>query len=271
MKLPKKAFNTLYSKELRDSLYRSIGVALATLTLGYYYASLCWSLGKGQGHFLNDYYFPFWAAQAPIYLFLGCAILPACAFAAERKRGGCDVLKRFPTSTLTVVLAKISAILTLSVAACALLFVSSFAFDLRRDLPLSTTLLEQVVDAEGALNVNALFRLSICLFAAFELLCWSAFWGMRIRRGALATAATVASTCCVWSVLGVLFDQSALQHLTDCPAILTPIFCLVAGLSNFFQYDFYIELRALVCLVPLYGIYRQCRRNGATTAFNLPT
>ncbi len=270
MHCKKNAFNALYSQELRASLWRSLYVAVATLTLGYYNASLSWSFYKQRGDFLNDYYFPLWTTQAPLYLFLSCAILPAYAFAAERKRGGFDVLSRFPTSTQTVILAKISAVLTLSVAACALLLAACFAFDFYRAAPLSTTLLEQVVDAEGALNVDALWRFSVCLFASLELLCWSAFWGTRIRRGSLAATAAVAAPCCVWAVLGVLFDPQTLQQATEVPPILAPLVCLVAGLSNFFQYDFYIELRALVCLVPLYGIYRLCRRDGATTAFNLP-
>ncbi|MBQ7813937.1 MAG: hypothetical protein IJ387_05520, partial [Thermoguttaceae bacterium] len=118
----KNDFNTLYFKELRESLWRSFYVALATLTLGYYNASLTYSLvGKGRGDSLNDYYFPLWTMQAPIFLLLSCAVLPACAFAAERRRGGFDVLRRFPTSTQTVVFAKISAVSTLSAATCVLL------------------------------------------------------------------------------------------------------------------------------------------------------
>ena len=272
MKREYNAFKTLFFKELRESFYRLIPVVFLAFALSLCAASATYGLfhRPSVGPFY-EFYFDSWMLNAPVAVFLTCAILPAYAFAAERKRGGFETLKRFPTSTLTVVLAKISAILTFCAATLVFFAVSSFAIDLGLGLPATSTLLSQFLDDSGKPFTESAPHLFFCAFASLELLCWGAFWGMRIRRGALAITASVASACCVWALLGALFEPEIQRRLTEAPLFLTPFIAVGSGLVNLFYHSFYIELRALFCLVPLYGIYRQCRRQGTATAFNLPS
>ncbi len=265
MKREYNIFKALFSKELSESFCRLIPVVFLAFALTLWAESAAYGLlhrpsaGPFYAFYLRD-----WILNAPVVVFLTCAILPAYTFAAERKRGGFETLKRFPTSTPTVVFAKTSAILTLCAATLAFFAVSSFAIDLGLGLPASSTLF-RLLFADSGSAPNLFF----CAFASFELLCWGAFWGMRIRRGALAITASVASACCVWFLLGALFEPAIRQHLTELPLIAAPLIAVVSGLSNFFHHGFYLESRALFCLVPLYGIYCQCRRQGKATAFNL--
>lgn len=272
MKHKPNAFKILFFKELNKQFWRLFGVAFLGFALPFLAYAFAGATKGLNAAFAFAEYSKNWTLNAQVAVYLICAILPAYALADERGRGG-DALKRFPVSTQAVVFAKISAVLTFCVAVCLFCVVSSYAIDVCYGLPVSSTLTRLFVDASGIPRVSLVFRrLLPVAFASFELLCWGVFWGARIRRGTLAAIAGFASSCCVWLFLAVLFDWNMRHDLTTSSPIFAPFISVHAGVyGRLFQHDFYTVSRSLFCLVPLYGIYRQCRRNGATTAFSLPT
>lgn len=271
-------FNALYVRELKNSLVASGIVAL--LVAAFTYASLA-RFGlphSSPSDVVGETYRAFWLWFAPISIFLSSSILPAYAFFAERKEGGFKVLQRFPVATATVYLAKLSAILTAFAAICVFFVASSFAFDVYYGDALSTTLRAPLANAPFLRHAG----LSL-LFMSIELFCWSAFWAPRVRRSTLAVLATGASAFVGWALTGVVIGITAITldpelaaKLPHAPVFFAAFFGMIYGFSaasalagvGLFRFGFV----RLACLaIPLYGIYRQCRRAGTATAFNLPS
>ncbi len=273
-------FNALYVRELKNSLVASGIVAL--LVAAFAYASLArfW-IPPWPADDLGETYRAFWPWFAPISIFLSSPVLPVYVFAVERKKDGFKVLQRFPVATATVYLAKLSAILTAFAAICVFFAVSSFAFDVYYGDVLSTTLrapFEDDVPNLGQLNL----ALSL-LFASLELFCWSAFWAPRVRRSTLAVLATGASAFVGWALTGFVVGIAALSlnpelaaKLPHTPVFFAAFFGMIYGFSagtalagvGLFRFGF---VRLAFLAIPLCGIYRQCRRAGTATAFNLPS
>lgn len=273
-------FNMLYVRELKRALVASGIIAL--LVVAFAYASLArfW-IPPWPADDLGETYRAFWPWFAPISIFLSSPVLPVYVFAVERKKDGFKVLQRFPVATATVYLAKLSAILTAFAAICVFFAVSSFAFDVYYGDVLSTTLrapFEDDVPNLGQLNL----ALSL-LFASLELFCWSAFWAPRVRRSTLAVLATGASAFVGWALTGFVVGIAALSlnpelaaKLPHTPVFFAAFFGMIHGFSagtalagvGLFRFGF---VRLGFLAIPLCGIYRQCRRQGAATAFNLPS
>ncbi|MBQ5790461.1 MAG: hypothetical protein IIW01_09240, partial [Thermoguttaceae bacterium] len=187
-------------------------------------------------------------------------------------------LQRFPVATATVCLAKYAAILTSFVAVCVFFAVSSFAFDLYYGDALSTTL-----RAPLAANVQLTMHAGLSLlFISIELFCWSAFWATRVRP-TFAVLATGASAFVGWALTGVVVGITALTlkpelvaKLPSAPVFFLGFFAMIYGFSawamlagvGLFRFGF---VRLAFLAIPLCWIYRQCRRKGAATAFNLPS
>lgn len=273
-------FNMLYVRELKRALVASGIIAL--LVVAFAYASLArfW-IPPWPADDLGETYRAFWPWFAPISIFLSSPVLPVYVFAVERKKDGFKVLQRFPVATATVYLAKLSAILTAFAAICVFFAVSSFAFDLYYGDVLSTTLRAPFED-----DVPNLAQLNLALsllFASLELFCWSAFWAPRVRRSTLAVLATGASAFVGWALTGFVVGIAALSlnpelaaKLPHTPVFLAAFFGMIHGFSagtalagvGLFRFGF---VRLAFLAIPLRGIYRQCRRQGAATAFNLPS
>ena len=273
-------FNMLYVRELKRALVASGIIAL--LVVAFAYASLArfW-IPPWPADDLGETYRAFWPWFAPISIFLSSPVLPVYVFAVERKKDGFKVLQRFPVATATVYLAKLSAILTAFAAICVFFAVSSFAFDVYYGDVLSTTLLAPFED-----DVPNLAQLNLALsllFASLELFCWSAFWAPRVRRSTLAVLATGASAFVGWALTGFVVGIAALllnpelaAKLPHTPVFFAAFFGMIHGFSagtalagvGLFRFGF---VRLGFLAIPLCGIYRQCRRQGAATAFNLPS
>lgn len=273
-------FNALYVRELKNSLVASGIVAL--LVAAFAYASLArfW-IPPWPADDLGETYRAYWPWFAPISIFLSSPVLPVYVFAVERKKDGFKVLQRFPVATATVYLAKLSAILTAFAAICVFFAVSSFAFDVYYGDVLSTTLRAPFED-----DVPNLAQLNLALsllFASLELFCWSAFWAPRVRRSTLAVLATGASAFVGWALTGFVVGIAALSlnpelaaKLPHTPVFFAAFFGMIHGFSagtalagvGLFRFGF---VRLGFLAIPLCGIYRQCRRQGAATAFNLPS
>ncbi len=273
-------FNALYVRELKNSLVASGIVAL--LVAAFAYASLArfW-IPPWPADDLGETYRAYWPWFAPISIFLSSPVLPVYVFAVERKKDGFKVLQRFPIATATVYLAKLSAILTACAAICVFFPVSSFAFDVYYGDVLSTTLRAPFED-----DVPNLAQLNLALsllFASLELFCWSAFWAPRVRRSTLAVLATGASAFVGWALTGFVVGIAALSlnpelaaKLPHTPVFFAAFFGMIHGFSagtalagvGLFRFGF---VRLGFLAIPLCGIYRQCRRQGAATAFNLPS
>lgn len=273
-------FNMLYVRELKRALVASGIIAL--LVVAFAYASLArfW-IPPWPADDLGETYRAFWPWFAPISIFLSSPVLPVYVFAVERKKDGFKVLQRFPVATATVYLAKLSAILTAFAAICVFFAVSSFAFDVYYGDVLSTTLRAPFED-----DVPNLAQLNLALsllFASLELFCWSAFWAPRVRRSTLAVLATGASAFVGWALTGFVVGIAALSlnpelaaKLPHTPVFLAAFFGMIHGFSagtalagvGLFRFGF---VRLAFLAIPLRGIYRQCRRQGAATAFNLPS
>ena len=269
-------FNALYVRELKRSLVASSIVAL--LIAAFAYASLArfW-IPPWPAADLAESYRAFWPWLAPIFIILSSSILPIYVFAAERAEGGFKVLQHFPVATATVYLAKFAAILTAFVAICAVIVVSSFAFDLYYGDALSTTFRAPLA------NVRFLTHAGLSLlFISIELFCWSAFWATRIRP-TFAVLATGASAFAGWALTGVVIGITAITlnpelaaNVPRAPVLFAVFFGMMYGISagtafagiGLFRFGF---LRLALLAIPLRGIYRQCRRKGAATAFNLPS
>lgn len=268
------SFKSLYFKELRNAFIPTIVLALIAVAFDVYIAKLTSFSLNPQKH--GEHYRMFWIWSAAYFTCLSCAILTSYTFYSERREGGYDVLKRLPVLTATVYLSKLSAILTLIVATCVVFAASTFAVDLYFGDAASTTLLAQFKDDEKA----ALLRLRFVayLFSALELFCWSAFWATRTRRFAFALFASGAATLVAKLLVGLVVVLVAAVLGQVAPgsqmSARTPV---IYGLYRICAYGSSIGialvgfglLRLAALSVPIYGIYRQCRRNGATTAFNL--
>lgn len=266
-------FNALYIRELKNSLVASGIVAL--LVAAFAYASLArfWLPHSSPSDVVGETYRAFWPWFAPISIFLSSAVLPVYAFVAERKEGGFKVLQRFPVATATVYLAKLSAILTAFAAICVFFAVSSFAFDLYYGDVLSTTLRAPLANAPFLRHAG----LSL-LFMSIELFCWSAFWAPRVRRSTFAVLATGASAFVGWALTGVVIGITAITldpelaaKLPSVPVLFAAFFAMLYGFSAASALSWFGLVRLAVLAIPLCGIYRQCRRAGTATAFNLPS
>lgn len=273
-----KPFKSLYVNELRSAALPCF--AIATLTLLFTYA--CVSvliLGhiarldseRNSAAILRE----LWVWNIPYFACLTCLILPAYRLLTDRKKGGFAVFKRFPAPTATVYLAKFSAILTLIAATSVLFVVSSFALDLCFGDAAFATLFAQFYGQTPPLLA---LRFVAYLFCAVELFCWSAFWGSRTRRVSLAVLATVASTFAGWFFTGfvvclVLLPSrpELLEALPHAPVLLCFFWCFAYGSSIVVALKGFGLVRLAVLAIPIYGIYRQCRRQGTATTFNLPT
>ena len=273
-------FNALYVRELKRSLVVSGIVAL--LLAAFVYASVArfWIPPWPAADVVEEYR-GFWPWLAPIFVFLSSAAAPIYVFAVERKEGGFKVLQRFPVATATVCLAKYAAILTSFVAVCVFFAVSSFAFDLYYGDALSTTLRAPFKD--DIRDLAQLLILLSLLFASVELFCWSAFWANRVRRSTLAVLATGASAFAGWALTGFVVGIAALSltpelaaKLPHTPVFFAAFFGMIHGFSagtalagvSLFRFGF---VRLAFLAIPLRGIYRQCRRQGTATTFNLPS
>lgn len=274
-------FNALYVKDLKNSLVASGIVAL--LVAAFAYASLArfWLPHSSPSDVVGETYRAFWPWFAPISIFLSSSILPVYAFVVERKEGGFKVLQRFPVATATVYLAKLSAILTAFAAICVFFVASSFAFDVYYGDALSTTL--RAPFTNDIRDLAQLFILLSLLFASVELFCWSAFWANRVRRSTLAVLATGASAFAGWALTGVVIGITAITlkpelaaKLPHAPVLIAAFFTMLYGFSagaafagiGLLRFGL---VRLAVLAIPLCGIYRQCRRAGTATAFNLPS
>lgn len=271
-------FKPIYVVELRNASLPSLCVALIAVAF-YWFLSNCMYINmlhvapeKASKIFRN-----LWFWNIPYYLCLGSVILPAYALISERQRGGFEVLKRFPTPTLTVYLAKFSAILTLIAAASVFFVVSSLAIDLYFGDAAFATLFAQF---RGKNASPLALRFVAYLFCALELFCWSAFWGTRTRRVSLAVLASGASTFAGWFFTGFVVCLVLLPSRPDLaetlrhapvPVLFVFFWIFAYGSSIVVALKGFGLVRLAVLAIPLYGIYRKCRRAGTATSFNLPS
>ncbi|MBR4832906.1 MAG: ABC transporter permease [Thermoguttaceae bacterium] len=265
-------FNALYVKELKRSL--AVSGIFALLIAAFVYASVArfWvPLSSSPDVVLNEYR-AFWPWLAPIFVFLSSTAAPIYVFASERKEGGFKVLQRFPVATATVYLAKFAAIFTALVAICVFFAVSSFAFDLYYGDALSTTLRAPLANVGFLISVGATL-----LFASLELFCWSVFWANRVRP-TFAFLATGASAFVGWALTGVVIGITALTlkpelaaKLPHAPILFAAFFTMLYGFHAASALSWFGLVRLAFLAIPLRGIYRQCRRQGTATAFNLPS
>ncbi|MBQ2788699.1 MAG: hypothetical protein IJE97_03615 [Thermoguttaceae bacterium] len=272
-----KPFNSLYVNELRNAALPSFAIALLTLLVTYACIGNLFARHAARLNpetnvtaILRD----LWVWYIPYYAYLSYLILPAYAFLSERKKGGFAVFKRFPTPTATVCLAKFSAILTLIVATSVFFAVSSFALDLYFGDAASATLLAQCNAPKDRLLA---LRFVAYLFCAFELFCWSAFWGSRTRRVSLAVLATGASTFAGWIFTGFVVclvllpgrpDLAETLRHAPVPVLFAFFWIFAYGSSIVAALKGFGLVRLAVLAIPIYGIYRQCRRQGTATAFD---
>lgn len=112
---------------------------------------------------------------------------------------------------------------------------------------------------------------------------YRAFWANRVRRSLLAVLATGASAFAGWALTGFVVGIAALTlkpelaaKLPHTPLLFAAFFGMIHGFSagtalggiGLFRFGF---IRLAVLAVPLCGIYRQYRRQGIATTFNLPS
>jgi hypothetical protein len=115
------------------------------------------------------------------------------------------------------------------------------------------------------------------LFISIELFCWSAFWATRVRP-TFAVLATGASAFVGWALTGVGIGITAITlnpelaaKAPHAPVLFAAFFTMLYGFSAASALSWFGLVRLAVLAIPLCGIYRQCRRKGAATAFNLPS
>ncbi|MBQ6827442.1 MAG: hypothetical protein IJO46_05460, partial [Thermoguttaceae bacterium] len=195
-------------------------------------------------------------------------LLPAGMFARERQTKEIACLQRFPIPLQTVVAAKFSAALVLTTLVAAAFVLIGLGFDLLYGYePFSAlnAFCSQFEPREIA-NLRA-FTLS-----PFELLIWGVFWATRIRREAFVVAASLLSTFAVWALVGwvVAFGKEApgslavantwvLTRDTSVGSLVT-----VGGVASVGS-PVYAALRFGALLLPIVGIVRAFRRDGAQT------
>lgn len=271
-----RAFNAIFFKELRDAYHYPLAVVgVLFLLAGPLFAPWHYvpepTLGnllptiKEAAELLAGQYAGHWGRYALFTVFILATLLPAGMFARERKTKEIACLERFPVSLQTVFIAKFSAAFAL-IALVAVGFVSvGLTFDLIYGMKPFSALTEfaRRYDPHEFSHCKA-FALS-----PFELLIWSAFWATLIRREALIVTASLLSTFAVWAVVGW-----AATFVGDTPTSLTTTVAwrpprdlsvvTVGGVASVNSLP-YAALRFGALLLPLVGIVRVFRRDGAQT------
>lgn len=274
-----RAFNAIFFKELRDSYHYPLAVVGVLLLLAgplfapWYYIPEP-TLGnllptiKEAAELLAGQYAGGWGRYALFSVFVLAALLPAGIFARERKTKEAACSLRFPVSLQTVFLARFSAIVALISLVAAGFVLTGFAFDLIYDKK-PFTALTYFYASYDAIETANLQAFALC---PLELLIWGAFWATAIRREAFVVAASLLSTFAVWALVGWLVASGketpgslavantwVLTRDTSVASLIT-----VGGVASVGS-PFYAALRFGALLLPLVGIVRVFRRDGAQT------
>lgn len=271
-----RAFNAIFFKELRDAYHYPLAVVGVLLLLaGPFFAPWHYvpepTLGnllptiKEAAELLAGQYAGHWGRYALFSVFILATLLPAGMFARERKTKEIACSQRFPVSLQTVFLAKFSAVFVLIALVAVGFVLTGFCFDLSYGMTPFSALTEftRRYDPHEFSHCKA-FALS-----PFELLIWSAFWATLIRREAFVVTASLLSTFAVWAVVGWVATS-----VGDTPTSLTSTatwrpprdlsVVTVGGVASVGS-PFYAALRFGALLLPLVGIVRVFRRDGAQT------
>ncbi|MBP3531957.1 MAG: hypothetical protein J6K25_12365 [Thermoguttaceae bacterium] len=274
-----RAFNAIFFKELRDSYHYPLAVVGVLLLLAgplfapWYYIPEP-TLGnllptiKEAAELLAGQYAGCWGRYALFSVFVLATLLPAGMFARERKTKEIACLERFPVSLQTVLLAKFSAILALISLVVLGFVLTGFVFDLIYDKKAFTALTYFCADYDS-IETSNLKAFALC---PLELLIWDAFWATAIRREAFVVAASLLSTFAVWALVGWLVASGketpgslavantwVLTRDSSVGSLIT-----VGGVASV-ESAFYATLRFGALLLPLVGLVRVFRRDGAQT------
>jgi hypothetical protein len=193
-------------------------------------------------------------------------------FARERKTKEIACSERFPVSLQTVFLAKFSASLVLTALVAVGFVLIGFVFDLIYAKEAFTALTGFCAHA----SPNAVAFYKAFALCPLELLIWGAFWATAIRREAFVVAASLLSTFAVCALVGcavgcgVAFGGDAPASLGFpkvwvLPRDLRPDGLFLVGGAASVESPVYAALRFGALLLPIVGIARVFRRDGAQT------
>ena len=285
MNRPTNAFNAIFFKELRDAYSYPLAVVGFLFLAGLLFApwnsvseatlSSLFPTIKEAAELLAKEYAKNWDGCALFAVFVLAALLPAGMFARERKTKEIACLERFPVSLQTVFLAKFSATLVLTALVAVGFVLIGFVFDLIYAKEAFTALTGFCAHASP--NAVAFFKaFALC---PLELLIWGAFWATAIRREAFVVAASLLSTFAVCALVGcavgcgVAFGGDAPASLGFpkvwvLPRDLRPDGLFLVGGAASVASPVYATLRFGALLLPIAGIGRVFRRDGAQTTLS---
>ncbi|MBR4832908.1 MAG: hypothetical protein IKU86_01070 [Thermoguttaceae bacterium] len=272
------AFNAIFFKELSDAYHYPLAVVgvllLAAPLFAPWYSLPEATLSnlaptiKKSAELLAGQYAGYWGRYALFSVFVLAALLPAGIFARERKTKEAACSLRFPVSLQTVFLARFSAIVALISLVAVGFVLTGFVFDLSYDEKPFTALTYFCADYDP-IETSNLQAFALC---PLELLIWGAFWATSIRREAFVVAASLLSTFAVWALVGWLVASSE-ERPGSLAVANTWVLTRDAGVGSLITVGgvasvgspFYAALRFGALLLPIVGIVRVFRRDGAQT------
>ena len=266
------AFNAIFFNELRETRYYPLAVVGALFAAGSLLIHWSYELrvSQAQGIFsvadvLTRQFAGYWGRYALVAVFILAALLPAGMFARERKTKEIACLERFPASLQTVFLAKFSAAFALTALVAVGFVLTGFCFDLSYGMTPFSALTEftRRCDPHELASVKAV---ALC---PLEILIWAAFWATAIRREAFVVAASLLSTFAVWAFVGWV-ATSAGEPTASLTATVTwrpprDLNVVTVGGIASVESASYAALRFGALLLPIVGIVRVFRRDGAQT------
>lgn len=271
-----RAFNAIFFKELRDAYHYPLAVVGVLLLLAgplfapWHYVpeatlSNLLTTFKESAELLAGQYAGHWGRYALFSVFILATLLPAGMFARERKTQEIACSQRFPVSLQTVFLAKLSAEFVLIALVAAGFVLTGFCFDSSYGM----TPFSALTEFTRRFDPHELSHCKAFALSPFELLIWSAFWATLIRREAFVVTTSLLSTFAVWAVVGWVATS-----VGDTPTSLTSTatwrpprdlnVVTVGGVASV-ESAFYAALRFGALLLPLVGLVRVFRRDGAQT------
>ena len=275
------AFNAIFFKELRDAYSYPLAVVGFLFLAGLLFAP--WnSVPEASlsslflvAELLAKEYARNWGECALFAVFVLAVLLPAGMFARERKTKEIVCSQRFPVSLQTVFLARFSATVTLISLVAVGFVLTGFVFDLIYAKKAFTALTGFCAHA----SPNAVAFYKAFALCPLELLIWGAFWATAIRCEAFVVAASLLSTFAVCALVGcavgcvVSFGGDAPASLGFpkvwvLPRDLRPDGLFLVGGAASVKSPLYAALRFSALLLPIVGIVRVFRRDGAQTTLS---
>ncbi len=266
-----RAFNAIFFNELRETRYYPLAVVGVLLAAGILFIHWPYEL-RGSGasgilavaDVLTRQYAGYWGRYALFSVFILATLLPAGMFARERKTKEIACSERFAVSLQTVFLAKFSAAFVLTALVAVGFVLTGFCFDLSHGMKPFSALTEFT----RQFDPHEFAYWKAIALSPLELLIWSAFWATALRRESLVVAASLLSTYAVWRLVGWIASVGEPTPSLAAAVAWRPrpdlSVASVGGIASV-ESAFYAALRFGALLLPIAGIVRVFRRDGAQT------